>query len=75
LHTHSTGPWYFTLGPWGPRGANEEYTVEHTLYNGAKPGQIVCIVDHPGRLSMAWHEVEACHGRGRAPGATQVPIK
>jgi len=68
-HSHSTGPWYFTLGAWGPRGAQEEYAVEHALYQGAKAGQIVCIVNHPGRLGMAWHEVEACHGRGTAPGA------
>jgi hypothetical protein len=69
FHSRTEGPWHFTLGAWGPRFSSEEYDVEESLYRRAKAGQIVCILDHPGRLGMAWFEVDACRGRGRTLGA------
>ena len=48
------------LPPWGPRATAGSVDVSSSTYHAVAVGDPVCIVLHPGSLSLAWFTVGVC---------------
>jgi hypothetical protein len=52
--------YYLDLAPWGPENISKPLNVSGSAYEGAEPGDPVCLALHPGALHAAWYERVAC---------------
>lgn len=52
--------YYLTLSSWGPRSEPKDVSVSRSLYQRTPAGGIVCVLQGPGALDIAWYVVRAC---------------
>jgi len=54
--------YYLELPPWGPRTRPNNVEVTSTTYSALQIGDTVCMVLHPGALTLPWFTAKVCDG-------------
>jgi hypothetical protein len=59
-HGRRSTSYFIDLPAWGPRQEPDSVEVSPDVYDDVAPGQIVCVVLHPGFLGARWFTVGVC---------------
>ena len=59
-HGRSSTAYHLRLGPWGARTTPNVVDVSSATYGTLAPGDVACVIEHPGALGLAWFTVRTC---------------